>query len=161
MNTNNIPDSIKKRKRQTLTPREKRLLKFLPTANSISEAMRKAGYSESVVNSGERLRLLQKVTIQEKMRELGLTDECFLNTLKEGLQAKKVISAMVVAPSGEGMKDANSMTRDFVEVDDYDCRHKYLVTGLRLHGHLNEKNNDGDVTFNIQVNHFHSKSNDK
>jgi len=34
------------------------------------------------------------------------------------MNSKKVISAMVIVSNGEGMKDANSMTRDFIEVDD-------------------------------------------
>ncbi|MEW6417616.1 MAG: hypothetical protein AB1480_05790 [Nitrospirota bacterium] len=137
--------SVKKPRSKQLTLREKRLIAALPTAKSVSEAMRIAGYSESVINSGKARRdALQKPTIQEAMEANGLTDQCFLNVLKDGLSSHKVISANVIlmgknGEPGEGMKDANSMTKDFIEVPDYTVRHKYLETGLKLKGYLRDK----------------------
>jgi len=61
-----------------------------------------------------------------------------------GLQG---ISAMVVASSGEGMKDANSMTKDFIEVPDYFARHKFLETALELRGDYPDKKLDVNHTF--------------
>ncbi len=48
-----------------------------------------------------------------------------IQVAKEGLAANKVISCNVIAPDGEGMKDANSMTKDFVDVPDHQARHKF------------------------------------
>lgn len=55
----------KKKKQRSLTLRERRFIKALPTSKSISEAMRKAGYSESVINSGVRDKMLQKLTLRK------------------------------------------------------------------------------------------------
>ncbi len=73
------------------------------------------------------------------LRDRGMTDDKLADVAVEGLDATKVISAMVIMPSGEGMKEASGMTKDFIEVPDYDARHKFLVTGLKLKGHLKDK----------------------
>lgn len=147
--------SKKKRKKKRLTLREKKFIKYLPIATSMSEAMRLAGYSENYINSGERRELLQKPSIQSLMAEMGMDDKFCLTTLKEGFTANKVISAMVIDKKGQGISDANSMSKDFIEVPDYDCRHKYLTTGLKLRGHLNEKKDETEGRdINIQINYF-------
>jgi hypothetical protein len=37
------------------------------------------------------------------------------------------------------MADAHSMTKDFIDVEDFAVRHKYLETSLKLKGHLRDK----------------------
>jgi hypothetical protein len=44
------------------------------------------------------------------------------------------------------MKDADSMSKDFVEVEDFLTRHKYLETALKLKGHLIHKDQKEGVT---------------
>lgn len=66
------------------------------------------------------------------MEKQGITDERIMKVLDEGLQADKVISAMVISLNGEGMKDANSMTKDFVEVPDHPTRHKFFDSACKL-----------------------------
>jgi hypothetical protein len=82
----------------------------------------------------------------DSLLEQHLPDLTLLDVLKEGLSATKVISAMVVAPDGEGMKDANSMTRDFVEVPDFMARHKYLDTAFRIKNRYPAEKKDIGVT---------------
>lgn len=104
-------------------------------------AMRTAGYSDYTARSKAVPKVRESKiaeTIQELMDRKGITDERLLDVLEDGLKATKVISAMVIAKSGEGMADANSMTKDFVEVDDYAVRHKYMETGLKMKGHLKD-----------------------
>jgi hypothetical protein len=129
-------------KEKPLSIKERKAVKNLAAGMTKGNALVLAGYSESTANHRPDVvfgkgRVIQ--AIKELMDDLGLTDSELLNTLKAGLKADKVISAMVIAPNGEGMKDANSMTRDFIEIADHDTRHKYLVTGLKLRGHLKEK----------------------
>lgn len=114
---------------------------------SFSDALRQAGYAESTINkmAGPTLGGIGvKKAIEEALENSGITDELLTNKLKEGLDATKVISANVIAPDGEGMADANSMTKDFIDVPDFPTRHKYLETGLKLKGHLS--NHKVDVT---------------
>lgn len=123
----------KKKKVRSLTLREKRLIKYLPQAKTISEAMRKAGYSESIINSGKaRKEVLQKPTIIEVMEKQGITDERVMQVLDDGLKADKVISATIIAGNGEGMKDADSMSKDFIEVPDHPTRHKFFDSACKL-----------------------------
>lgn len=106
-----------------LTPKQKALVKELknnPTG-SVSEATRRAGYRD--VNSGYRS--LKKPEVQSALGKFikvldqeGGTDREVAKALVRGLNATKVISCNVIAQNGEGMKDANSMTKDFVDVPD-------------------------------------------
>lgn len=128
---------VKKPKKSTVT-NKMRLLTKIRIANpsmSLAEAGRLAGYSEATVQS--TLYTVQgkastKKSIKEIMDAQGITDERLMETLSEGLVANKTISATVIASNGEGMKDANSMTKDFIEVEDHPTRHKFMDTGCKL-----------------------------
>lgn len=131
-------------KEKVLTVRERILIKGLFQGLSTAEAMRQAGYAETTIQkqSGRTVGNSRvKRAIQEILEEQGMTDEKLADVAVKGLDAQKVISAVIIAPKGEGMKDANSMTKDFIEVPDYDAQHKFLVTGLKLKGHLRDKLN--------------------
>lgn len=130
--------------RPQLNIRERKFIKGLMEGLSAAEAMRQAGYAEStaVAKQAEKLAKVGE-TIQDLMEKRGLTDDRLLETLEEGLVATKVISAIVIkgkdgdpADERDGMKDAHSLTRDFVDVEDYPTRHRYMETGLKLKGYL-------------------------
>ena len=127
---------------KALTIREQKVVSNLMAGMNKKDALLSAGYAESTATKvpdeiiGKNR--IQKA-IKDRMEEMDLDDQTFLDTLKEGLQATKIISAIVIAPAGEGMKEAGGMTRDFIEVPDFDARHKYLTTGLKLKGHLRDK----------------------
>jgi hypothetical protein len=119
--------------------------KYLETGN-MAEAAEYAGSkgknSHNLHAAGRVLWDSLGLTISELMEEKGLSDEKLMRTLEDGLNATKVISCNVVALDKEGMKDADSMTKDFVDVDDFPTRHKYLETALKLKGHLKDKKDD-------------------
>jgi hypothetical protein len=114
---------------------------------SKKDALVSAGYSENTARGNAASvfgnpRIIE--AIQSVMERKGLTLDTILPVLKEGLSATKVISAMVIAPDGEGMKDANSMTRDFVEVPDYKERRETVALSLKLLGYPTpEKKDEG------------------
>lgn len=81
-------------------------------------------------------------TFQELLKEV-IPDDLQTSKYLECLNATKCISAMVVAPGGEGMKDANSMTKDFVEVPDYPTRLRANDSISKLKGHLIERSEVG------------------
>lgn len=87
-----------------------------------------------------------KLTLVPLMDEKGITDERLMDVLDEGLAATKTISTRVITKKGE-MAEADSRTDDFIDVPDYDVKHKYLKTALELKGHLNDRGNT-----NVQVN---------
>lgn len=130
----------KKPSKQKLTVRERKFIKGLMEGKTPSQAMREAGYTESTarVKSSAKVAELQP-TIQALMEKRGLTDNRFLEVLERGLESTKVISCNIVAVDKEGMKDADSMTKDFIDVPDFATQHKYMETGLKLKGHLRDK----------------------
>jgi len=145
---------VAKKKERKLTLRERRFIKYLPESKSISEAMRKAGYAESLIEVRPKS-VLGKSQVQSAMQKAyekqGITTECLAKVAEEGLKANKVISAMVIAPDGEGMKDAHSMTKDFVEVPDFATRHKYLDTAHKLRADYPAEKHEVDVKTDITV----------
>ena len=76
---------------------------------------------------------LTKLDYQEFMEIAGVTDELLQRKLIEGLDANKVVSAKITS------KEANSQTDDFIDVPDYQTRHKYLETSLKLKKRLIER----------------------
>lgn len=130
-------------KKLTLKQR-KWLALYIETGNATDSAFKVYDCKdrESAANVGwENVR---KLDMSQYMEETGLSTD-FLNTkLKEGLDSMKVVSARIImkknAPTSiaqEGdLPEANSRTDDFVEVEDYAVRHKYLETALKLNGKL-------------------------
>ena len=123
-----------------LSIREKRLIKAKIEGKSNKQAMLEAGYAESTAMHKASAKIAELApTIQDLMDQHGLTDDRLIEVLEDGLNAKKVISCNVIAPSGNGMKDADSMTKDFVDVEDHAVRYRYLEAALKLKGHLRER----------------------
>jgi len=103
-------------------------------------AARAAGYSHNYANKGGgRIEKLGKVGMAEAFEQAGLTDRALIIHANEGLNATKVISCNVIAPSGEGMSDAHGTTKDFIDVPDWGNRHKYFETVLKLTDRMKEK----------------------
>lgn len=130
--------TVKKKRVLKLNRRERLFLKELTSSPNISiaQAARNAGYAEGTVRSDIYSKVHAKPSVQtaiaDIMEKQGLTDDKLTSKLKEGLEATKVISCNVIASDGEGMKDANSMTKDFVDTPDYATQHKFLDTALKL-----------------------------
>lgn len=76
---------------------------------------------------------LRKLDYSDFMEEAGITDKLLQQKIMEGLSATKVVSARVTG------KEADSRTDDFIDVEDYLTRHKYLETALKLKKRLTDK----------------------
>ena len=114
-----------------LTLKQKRFLKeYFKTGNGTQSALKIYNTDDpraASVIASENLTKLRN-PVKQLMEARGLSLGKLLNVLDEGLEANKVISAMVVSNNGKGMKQANSMTRDFIDVPDHATRHKFLET---------------------------------
>jgi len=124
---------------KTLSPKKRKFLdRYLETGN-FAEAAKYAGSKGKDVNSLSKAgRLIYdslRLEMPEFLEEMGLSDHHLVKKLKAGLDATKVISCNIIAKDGEGMADAHSVTKDFIDVEDYPTRHKYLKTALKLKGH--------------------------
>lgn len=92
---------------------------------NVSQAMKTAGYSEEV---SKRTDKLTKTKGWQELMEEFLPDDLLAKVHQDGLNATRVISAVITD------KEANGGTSDFVEVPDYAVREKYLVDAYKLKG---------------------------
>jgi hypothetical protein len=124
-----------------LSIRENKLLDNLTNGkfNTYKDALIDAGYSESTATKAPQ-KILGNVRIQtalqEALEKAGLSDGFIATGIKEGCEATKVISANVIVKgnSGDEMKEADSMTKDFIDVEDYPTRLKALDMAIKLKG---------------------------
>ena len=143
-----------------LSPRESRLVKGIVEGKTQKQAMREAGYAATTVRARASFKVKQLTpTIKILMEKKGLTDDRLLDVLDDGLHANKVISCNIIALNKEGMKDADSMTKDFVDVEDHPTRHKFLDTALKLKGYMKDNPNlIGETTNWIFIESFNAKT---
>ena len=153
-----LPQKISRK----LTLKERRFIKFYLKTGNKSEAARLAGY-KNVMSAWE---VLDKPIIQQAieniMDERGLSDGKLIDVMAEGVQANKVISANIYikqdptnaeSPAVD-MKPADGATMDFIEVPDWDARHKFVKLGLELRRRLDRIIDPslGSLTINGNVN---------
>jgi hypothetical protein len=145
------PEQEGKKVGRKVSLREMNFVKGLVTGKSQKQAMRDAGYKESTVQSKASAKVKQLAPIiQALMEKRGLTDDRLLDVLDDGLKANKVISCNIIVTNKEGMGDADSVTKDFIEVEDHPTRHKFLDTALKLKRHMKDKDDQQPITVIIQ-----------
>jgi len=111
-----------------------------------------AGYSHGTASEGYRkFKSAEQGGLREVFHRKGLTDEALADHALKGLEANKVISCNVIALDGESMKDAHSMTKDFIDVPDWMARHKYLQVICELTGRLDKTEIKQTDALHIQV----------
>lgn len=106
---------------------------------NIVNAARAAGYSESF-SKGKACRLEKsvKVSMADAFERAGFTDKAVVEYALEGMKALKLQSCNIYIskPSAESI-DAeklviNKNSNDFVEVEDWNARHKFFETFLKM-----------------------------
>ena len=107
------------------------------------------------------LRMLEKVSIStiELLDKMGTTDIYLNKVLNEGLGAKKVVSIIPIIPkkgqeNDPCLPEANSKSLEFVDVEDYPTRYKYLDMAYKLKDKYptEKKNIDLNVKGKLEVN---------
>jgi hypothetical protein len=83
-------------------------------------------------------KLLKKVEFNELLDAAGATDEEMAVLMNQGSKAMKVVGAKIIFSKGQGnVKEAdliNALSKedDFIEVEDWAARHKFVETILRV-----------------------------
>lgn len=95
----------------------------------IGQAMRDAGYSEATAKNPDHM---TKTKGWAELMEEAFPDDLLTKVHTEGLGAMKQLSV-------RGGKDANAASDDFIEVEDYAIRHKYLETAYKIKGKMVDK----------------------
>jgi len=107
------------------TLKQKKAAQFIANGDSVSKAMKKAGYTEASAKNPQYLTKSQ--SFLEIMEKYGITDDKLSTVLNEGLTATKAVVM------------GKESTESFVDVQpDFAIRHKYLETALKLKGHTKE-----------------------
>jgi hypothetical protein len=125
---------IEKTKEKDMTLKQRKWMKeYIKSGNASDAAMKvyNCKNRESAAQIGWEN--LKKLDYTEFMEECGVTDRMLQDKLTEGLSATKVVSAVITG------KDADSRTNDFIDIEDYPTRHKYMETALKLKQRLVER----------------------
>ena len=100
-------------------PREKKIyVRERAKGKTIRKAAKIAGISPTTGVTLEKRDPAFRSEMHAALDKIGCTAEKIAQTVHRNLDAQKVISANVIAKSGDEMADAHSMTKDFVEVPD-------------------------------------------
>jgi len=108
---------------------------------NIVNAARAAGYSEKyATHKGYRIERLVKVGLSDAFERAGLTDNAIIIHALEGLKADKVQGCDVYVYKDEDDKwQVNEAKNEFIENPDWNARHKYFETILKLTERLKDK----------------------
>lgn len=139
------PKTHAAKSKEAVKRRRKTIIKALAEGKTNKEAGIIAGLSPKTAPA-QVTAILKEPETQNSFKALldkYVPDEVLGEKYKSLLESKKCISAMVVSPSGEGMKDANSMSKDFIEVDDCAVQLKAADSIAKLKGHMIEKHSVG------------------
>jgi len=138
----------------TLTLKQRKLAKYVASGMTGKAAAIASGYSHASATSTASDLLNHNLPVQAYLYRLmdqkGLTDSHLLTTLKEGLQAKKMVG-LWPGKDDRTLPDAKETQGDYVGVPDYATRHKYLETGLKLRGHLQPEMKPDAPAVNINI----------
>lgn len=113
---------------QDLTLKQRKWIKhYIELGNATEAAMIAYNLTEDQRESAAQIgwENIRKLDFSELMEENGITDARLSKKLDEGLEATRTISAV------KGTS-ANGGTTDFIDVPDFDVRHKYVQTSLKL-----------------------------
>ena len=154
LNLNDKLTKIKKKKviktrglKNGLTVQQRNLIKAIPQSKTISEAMKKAKYAPSVINSGARYETLQNPTImsamQQALEKAGISDLSLAKSIKDGMTAQKVQIATL-----------DGQITDEKFYPDHSVRHKYLDTALTLRGDYPSDKLEVEHTGQVEVLHI-------
>jgi len=130
--------NTKNKTKKNLTTRQNLFLKeYMQTGNATEAAMKVYNCKDRASAAALGSRMLRNVKIFDEvefwLNKLGITDREIAKTIKEGLQATKVISAVSTN------KDADEKTMDFIDVPDWNARNKTLEMLLKMRGKFIDK----------------------
>jgi len=110
-----------------LSIKQRRFVKCYLQSGNASAAALKAGYKNRQRGFELVSKLVNSGLFREFLEQNGLNDNELIKVLKEGLQATKVVGYLNNKTNG-----TQKVSDEFVEIPDYNCRHRYLETALKL-----------------------------
>lgn len=116
-----------------LTLKERKFIKYYLETGNISQSAIKAGYKHREQGFETLSNLINKGLFDCYLEQLGIDDKIIAQTILAGLKAMKIQSCNIMLKKGENGKYViNENSNDFIEIEDYATRHRYLETVLKL-----------------------------
>jgi hypothetical protein len=144
----NQPKTHASKTKQAVELRRKKIINEIINGKTYGEAGASAGLSPKTAASQVNL-ILRKPEFRQLLNE-AVPDDYQTQKYREILDATKVISANIIAKNGEGMADAHSMTKDFIDVPDYPTQLRANDSISKLKGYLEDKPAvSGPVTISV------------
>jgi hypothetical protein len=129
-------------KEASLTQKQKDFFKYIAMGYSRAESGRLAGYKEPRASAMVNTRNYTS-TFREAFAKAGYSIGNIVEDVITGTKADKVISAV-------NSKPANGQTMDFIDVPDWNARHKFIDSAIKLQDfYPSQKLAD---TMNVQMN---------
>ncbi len=137
----NQPKTHAGKNKEVVKTRRRKILHALAKGKTKRQAGIEAGLSPKTASSQVSQILAEPKTKQcfAALLDKVVSDERLANKYSDLLDATKVISCNIIAKDGEGMADANSMTRDFVDVPDCATQLRTADSIAKLKGHMVDK----------------------
>jgi hypothetical protein len=140
--------------RAVVKMRRKQIIKDILAGKTQQEAGIAAGLSPKSARS-QVSQIIANPNVRDAliaaMERAGMSDDYIAAQHRQLIEGTKVISATVIAPgSGADLKDANSMTKDFIEVPDLAAKAKGIEMAYKLRGGFTEKH-EVDVKRHVTV----------
>jgi len=137
------PKSHAKKNKAAVEARRKAIINALLDGKSTLQAGTEAGLSPKTADSQVSQILNNPKTqncLLEAMERRGMGNDYLAEHHRMLIEGTKVISANIIVPGGgTDLKDAGSMTKDFIEVPDFQAKAKGLDMLYRLLGMYKDK----------------------
>ena len=137
------PKTHAKKNKAAVEARRKTIINALLDGKSTLQAGTEAGLSPKTADSQVSQILNNPKTqncLLEAMERRGMGDDYLAEHHRMLIEGTKVISANIIVPGGgTDLKDAGSMTKDFIEVPDFQAKAKGLDMFYRLLGLYKDK----------------------
>ena len=109
-----------------------------------SALARESGVSPQAIAKKIKRPIVQK-TLSDYLKK-HFSQKYIKDKLREGLKANKVVGYLNNKTEG-----VEKVSDEFVEVPDFHCRHKYLVTLLECQGNIKSNGKNGDTHIHITI----------
>jgi phage FluMu gp28-like protein len=116
------------KKTKPRTRRQKAFIEALPTAKSMSDAARKAGYKDPGQSGWENKK---KLEISDDLESVGLTNRQIAQNIMDATKAMKKIGAQVIVKDGK-RPGRQEREVEYIEMEDWPSRLKANEIAIRL-----------------------------
>lgn len=136
---------VKKSKKDNLTVKQRKFIKYYLESGNVSQSALKAGYAFRQTGGDTLSKAVVQEAFEMLMEKQGITDEKLNQVLANGLEATKVIGYLhqykKKGKKGkiEKIQPDEIISSEFLDVPDMPTRHKYMETAYKLKGRAKEK----------------------